>query len=486
MKENAQHQAEQIVTANTFIQRLQEGSRAWESEGRDAWTALRRLGGTALKAEDAEVIARRLHKELPSVKAVLKQKGITLGQFCMKAGLGQEGQYSRELHRMLLPAGKSAREFGLRRSAEKYRKLLSAMAVVTGESTSTLANRLLAGTSLHPVNSIIRNEIENVQLMLQGIVDAVDTEFKLYKTFMETAQLKAEHATDGGTCRWPHYDAAYRTGMFEPWDVDFRTLEKSSFSEDEFEKRDRALTLRIDAIAAEKHAAMDTARAYWEQPISGQKKDFMSWFISGNAGSTPSGVLQEDEFFYIPHCHLGYGDSWGESGDFSIATREMRMPKLRETVLDIYAHYGHEPEDNWNDAEKTPYGQTGSKDFCYGQWHSWIVIYPAPDNSRLMPMFYIPGEEGGAILVPLDVISLNALRYYDWVSPDGEITSFYERIKSLIGFRPGESQVIIESFRRTAPWLSYNPIIKISQQKVADQEMMMDFYTKLTKQGEQL
>lgn len=462
------------AVAERFLQSIQTESLTWEGEGRDAWAALSRLGGAALKENDAEIIARRLYEAFPAFKAKLKRDGVGLGVFCQQAGLGRAEHYSKELHRMLLPPGKVAQQRGLRRAASKYRKLLKAMSSVTGESTSSLATRLLAGTTLHPANAPIRNEIEQVQLVLQSMVDAVDTEFGLYKTFMETARLKSNYAAEGRDCRWPHYEADFRIDLFEP--TESYVVLEDTYLEDSAATMEK----KREAAKKERESATDISRAYWERPVSRRNKDFASWLIADHTGGGPSGCLQNDEFFFVPHCYLGYGE-WSPTSEDSIATRHIWMPKLRDSVLTIYSKFGHQVADEWNETDLCPKGQTTSWPESYGdcQWNGWIVIYPTPDNSRLMPMLYVPGEEGGAILVPLDMITLSALRFSYYVSPSGEVETFYERIKNLIGFRPGESKVMLDSFRRTAPWLEHNPIMKLARQQARDQELMRAFSMQL-------
>ena len=93
---------------------------------------------------------------------------IKLGRFCEEAGLGAVGNYSKELHRMMLASDAQPEKVRVRRSASKYRWLLEAMARVFNVSCSTLAHQLMSGMSLHPANSEVREEAEEVQGMLQG------------------------------------------------------------------------------------------------------------------------------------------------------------------------------------------------------------------------------------------------------------------------------------------------------------------------------
>lgn len=456
--------------AARFLRTIQEESKTWELEGKDAWTALSRLGGRRLPPEDAVVMARRLHSEIPRLKAALRTKGVRLGDFCRGAGLEKNGQYSKELHRLTLAPGKSPEKVGLRRTAAKYRMLMAEMADVMNESRSSLANRIMVGTSLHPANASIRDEVEQVQFTLQTIVDKVDTEFNLFQGYKETAELKAQHAEQGGQCRWPQYEAEYRVSKFD-WYIRQDVISISDEKSTEVEQN------ALAANAAEREAAMDKSRAFWEVSVSRRTKTYDDWIWK----QSPSGCLQGDEFFYVPHAYLGFGGGCWEAIDSSLAQSEQdtATSRQKEEALHYFKEYGSVPTDEWDDLKQEPQGQTSSLGQWMGQWHAWIVAYPSPDNTRLMPMIYVPGEEGGAILIPLDAATLLGLRQQYWFGPNGEVLCFFDRIKQLIGYRLGERQLILEGLRRTAPWLAKNPFIKMRDARKDDQALMQEFYRAL-------
>lgn len=456
------------LAVESFLERIKGESKAWEAQGTDAWSALVRLGSKSLKPGDEVVLAKRLHEEYPRLKRVLKEKKVGLGEFCMRAGLGTEGHYTKELHRMLLPPDKDPGKVRLRRSASKYRCLMSEMARVFDDSLSVLANRLMVGTSLHPAKVVVRNEVDGVQTMLQMIVDKVDSEFGLFQTFMETAVLKAEHAAEGGKCRWPQYDADFRVDYISPigTELSLRRLRAEFCGDKSFDELDEEAweLIRADEDAAswaEIQAAMDTSRAYWEERVDGVVG---FWF----GGPDPQGCLQDDEFFYVPHAYLGDGMGVCNPIDRSLApaARDRAIAQWREETLHGYAEYGLAPDDGWDDVAQQPRGQTSS--LATAKYHAWLVAYPAPDHSRLMPMLLIPVEEYGPLLGPLDAVTLSGLRHVYWVGPDGEAITFFERIKSLIGLQPGEPNAILDGLRATAPWLSKNPFMKMKAKRSED------------------
>lgn len=470
---NSNPESPSADSTNNFLKRLQDESRAWELDGKDAWSALLRLGSKPLPPGDEVVLGKRLHAELPRLKSELKKQGVGLGDFCLRAGLGVEGQYSKELHRMILPPDRDPAEVRLRRSAMKYRRLLSEMARVLNQSRSALANRLMLGTSLHPATAVIRDEVDQIQSMLQTVVDAVDAEFRLFQTFMETAALKAEHAGAGGGCRWPQYEAEYRAWQFAPADQD----EGNAIDLEHWQEP----IASVSAFAAEREAAMDISRAFWQEAPTKRNKSYESW----TWGPTSSGCLQDDEFFYVPHAYLGYGDGLCNMVDSKLTPieRDSAVAGLRESALRDFEKYGPAPVDGWDEVTQKPSGQTSSMGDAHANYHAWLVAYPSPDNTRLMPMLLMPVEECGPILVPLDAVTLLGLRNAYWVGTDGQTSTFLERIKSLIGYQPGHPAAILEGLRRTAPWLRYNPFMKMTRQKSTEMELMQEFCKGLLQQA---
>lgn len=434
---------------NDLLEKLKEESKSWESDGKDAWTALRKLGNNKLPDGDEIIIARRLFKELQMLRSHLKKYGgVGIGAFALEAGLGSEGEYSKELYRMTLGPDKDPAKVRLRKSASKYRQLIAAIGKHTKESTSTLANRILVGTSLHPAEAKDWEEVEQVQVALQAIVDSVDREFGLYNTFLETAELKVAHAKAGGELRWPHYDRQHLT-----------------------------LGDDVTAYQQELKSATDIRCAYWEEP-SNLKRSEYHWFPLANG----SGCLQDNEFFYVPHAYLGFIEMADlPDGDEDPAGLTRVLEELKLDAASNSEKYTEMPSDDFDKESLKPIGQTdisGDWGDYWGQYRSWLVIYPTPDNQRLMPTLYIPYEERGAYLLPLDASSLNILRKAYSITPN-EIVSAFDLIKSLIGHIPDTRPIILESFRRTAPWLRYNPFFKILAEKNTEKDLLKNFCKQL-------
>ncbi len=143
-----------VQEKQAFIKRLEESNLAREAEGRDAFNSLRRLRGEKLPPGDETIVARHLYDELPALKRHLRAKGMGIGEFCSRHNITDASESSKELHRLTLPAGKDPNAVRLRRAAGKYCLLIEAISKVTNESASSLADRVLMGTSLHPATQL--------------------------------------------------------------------------------------------------------------------------------------------------------------------------------------------------------------------------------------------------------------------------------------------------------------------------------------------
>lgn len=432
-----------------FIKRVQENTKQWEADGRDAWSALKKLGAANLPKGDEVILAQNLGQEYANFKRLLKQKGESLGDFCENAGLGDRENSSKELHRLILRPGGDPKKARVRRSSAKYRNLIKAMARIFDESSATLAGRMLLGTSLHPTRAKELHDVAKVQTMLQEIVDSVDYRFDLYATFMRTAELKAKFAKLGRMCRWPQYDAEFRADLFE---------ERQSLAE------------------------LDTRYAYWENvPTNHDVKSddpLGPWIY----GPTPSGCWIDDEFFHVPHVHLGHG------GGVIYEIRGDKREAAIEATQDSLKQFGVAPRDEWNTELEKPVGQESSMKYDESRYHAWLLIYPSPDNTRVMPMLMVPWEEGGPFLVPLDLNTLRVLEKTSfWVTPEGEVEGFLARIKRMLGYREGEKSLILEGLERTAPWLGRNPLIKLEEKRQREREQeqrdMQNFMKGLWERG---
>ena len=463
---------------NEFQRRLREADQARESEGKDALGALRRLGGKKLPAGEEVIIARRLYPAVQVLKQHLRAQKSSIGKFCIDAKIADASQSSKELHRLTLAPGKNPDDVRLRRTADKYYRLIMAISKTTRESASTLADRLLIGTSLHPAKNLWNlSEVEMVQTALQGIVDRIDSEFSIFAKFMEVAELKSRHIANGGKTNWPKAD-----WFLEPdWIDSEQELADAMNPDFAFWQRER-LPVQTDPSEMEDVTDERFNELGWTQE---ENDDFLKQESTSPRFpvNCDSGVFQDKNFFYIPHTPIGMVDysnlrdpkkdliGYEKSVDMIIRgwrkPYEPSMKSSMELSLTI--------SDQWNAETNQPFGQTlDGNDGSVSADYAWIVIYPMPDNARLMPMLYIPQEEGGALLAPLDARNLDIFRDAIWADETRHL-SVFDRIKELLGYRPGTSRVIEDGLRRTAPWLDHNPFFKMRDQKTEDLRLLGDF-----------
>ena len=441
-----------VGSGNDFIAQLQEESKQWEREDRGVLSALKKLGGHALPGDDALIVARHIHDEFPRLKAALKAKNSTLGKFCKAAGLSSGDDYSRELHRLMLAPGADPDKVRPRKSARKYMCLIEAMAKAMDESVSAFTEHILRGTTLHNADGVDhRSEVEMIQATLQRLVDKIDKEFCLHRTYLETAKAKALHAANGGDCRWPQHDGSYRKDFYGGHPENSEN------------------TIRELAVA------MDIRRAYWESHITKRYQTFEKFTY----GPTPSGCLQDDSLFYVPHCHLG--TSAGLNNPLPVNATPQQIQDTQTAVRDQtardLARYGHAPRDDWDEVNRRPVGQTSSMADSAAQYHAWLIIYPSPDHSCVMPMIYISMEECGPVIVPLDAVTLSAMQRMLWVEEDQTVITWLDHIKQLL--LKDEASGMLSNLRRTAPWLAHNPLLKMAQQHRLDMAAIKALYTSL-------
>lgn len=109
--------------------------------------------------------------------------------------------------------------------------------------------------------------------------------------------------------------------------------------------------------------------------------------------------------------------------------------------------------------------------------HVWLIIYPSPDHSGVMPMIYMAVEECGPVLIPLDAVTLSAMRRIYWVEDDQTVITWLDHIKRLLLNDAGSA--MLGNLRRTAPWLAHNPLLKAERQQSRDMAALKALYTSL-------
>lgn len=438
------------------IRKVQLAHRWRAADGRSAFGALNRAAygdkkgrdPRKLSIEDASVLASKLHAFLQDVAPRLKELGVSRGELCRRAGLcGRAVKQSadtlpedaKELYRLTLPPGADARKRGIRVGAVKYLNLIEKLADVLGDNVEQVADRLLRGTSLHPMSKTAAewSDMDLVQAHLQRIVNDVDRDFDLLKAYRRTAELKCRWIAEGGQLSWPLYD-------FSDLYSDGQSAEK------------------IEAYRAERTIAADLSQAFYRRHEHfGLRLDY-GWWLYG----FEQGAIQFDHFFYVPHAPLGHVLMWNlpdrrnDRVAYELAVKQ-QVQELRSTPADLAL-----PIDDWDHANACPTGQTAERTGnAQLQEFFWLLAYPHPDGKRMVPTLYRAGEEGGAYMVPLDMEVMDTLSDAVWVSAD-EHCSLVDRLAALLtevgddGLNPIE-----RNMRRTAAWFLDNPILKQQRER---------------------
>lgn len=321
-------------------------------------------------------------------------------------------------------------------TVEKYVFFISALSAALGVSVNEIAEPILRGTRFHQSSNTEHefSDLEKIQVALQNIVDELDREFGWFETYRRTARLKCQGVKAGEKVCWPLDDPFPSTELY-PSEEARETYRKA------FE------------MAADPNQAFMRRNRYY-----GTRRDDMDWYLYG----FETGALQDDEFFFVPHSPLGHLLLWDLPDRKKNPAAHYQAVDGQVSVIQAADGATHStPIDEWDLAKRMPYGQTSGRGVNQAlQHHFWLLAYPHPDGSRLVPTLYEPGEEGGAYLLPLDLVGLAMLADAVWVSPTSRCSAL-ERLKQLFRDQDENGQSAIErDLRRTSGWLAENPILK--------------------------
>lgn len=469
------------------VARLEQQRHEVEEAGNHAWGRLQKA--RKFNLNDRREIAKAMHEELEDWK--LRRPKLSMGDLAKAAGLPN----SKELYRLTLPPGEDPIKRGLRADAKKYVRLLKAIQRNTGENMAQLVDRLTWATSFHPKQNPGTEESERMMNYLQEVINCIDREFKevsggysLFEIFMETARIKVDMAKQGGRLRWPYYD-------FDNKYADVFSTQNDADKDDEilidFGNGHGPEYVKLihpgsypDFIPL-REDDFDTQYAYW-------KRDYENPYyrLHGKSFFYPSGVAHHDALMSLPRIYLGLvGDevASGEeddaqtNGDFiqieeAPSYRQRGIENLKSHVGELseirdpetgHAHIAHRhlKTGEWI---KGLSGKYGRKYYWADEsYHIWLVIYPSPDNTTLLPVLYRPMEEGGTLLTPLKQRSLISLREMLFVDA-GEPRSLYDRIKELM--RASSDRAIYKAWQETAKDVLSNPILRAHKDNLAKKD----------------
>lgn len=466
-------------------ERFEQQRRELEETGNHAWGNLKRA--RKLKANDRREIARALHELLEELK---QRPSFSIGRLVVAADLG----HSKELYRLTLPPGEDPIKRGLRADAQKYVRLLKAVQRLTGSNIGQLADRLTWGTSLHPKQAQGTGEPETVATYLQDAIIRIDNEFRgvnggdsLFDTFMKAARIKADKAREAARLkvprrRWPYYDR-------EPGESDYRA---SSDEGHPAQGPEGPIPAMPDDYIPRAEDDFDVRYAYWERDY-GHVDPYSR--VSARAAYA-SQLAHHDALMFLPRIYLGVVDS-----DTYFSQTEAEKDAVRHCETHTAIQFEPEPGSRQRQIEglRSCVGElaeirdpdTGEARIAHrhrasGEWvpgpghsygreyhgidesvHVWLVIYPSPDNTNLLPVLYQPMEEGGTLLTPLNRRSLASLRELPFVDA-GEPRSLYDLIKELM--RASSDRAIYRAWQETAKDVLMNPLLRAHRDDLARQD----------------
>lgn len=470
-------------------ERLEQQRHELEEAGNHAWGRLK--NARKLKADDRKEIAKAMHQLLEELKQ--RCPDLSMGKLAKDAGLLSRDLDSKELYRLTLPPGEDPIKRGLRADGKKYADLLKAIRKHTGENLAQLAARLTKATSLHPKQSQEgTEESERVANYLQEVINRIDLEFKeesggdsLFETFMKTARIKTDLAKADKLKlrrpRWPYFDADDDDNHIEEDCPEFGPGGVIPNMPDDFLPRS--------------DDDFDVKYAFWQRDYYFANKYSRLYEREAYA----SGVAHHDALMNLPRIYLGLIDSDAYFSEATVAEKEaVRRYAETHTLIQFEAEQGSRQrkieclKSHVGELGEIRDPETGHAHIAHrhpktGEWvqglsgeydgefhwvdessHVWLVIYPSPDNTTLVPVLYQPMEEGGTLLMSLNQRSLVSLKEMLFVDDAGEPRSLYDRIKELMRF--SSDRAIYKAWQETAKDVLDNPLLRAYRKTLAKQD----------------
>lgn len=416
------------LQAAQLMQRLHAATARRAGDERRFTNALKRQHANHLSADEAVQLARNMDAILDKRKARI---GRRLGELCEKAF---KATTSRELYRLRLAEGEDQDKKQLRRSFDRYKNLVEAVATMTDEPQTKVLRELVAGTRFDELQAKMAewDRIDAVASLLQDLVDRLNEEFGWSALYRRTAEVRL---ASRGTLTWPLEANEYHEAL--PFEI----------AAGETESFERKLQASIDpasmyyAPRSEVAAAASITSRYFDND-----------------------QLQDERFFFVPHARVGYLAAWD-------------LPKRSEEPLRYHIMRAEaiawerqepdgmkEPEIGWDAERQEPKGHVdgGARLYCgpTTQSYAWLIAYPSPlDHGTVVPALYRPGEDTGAWLMPLDRSTLAAVEDGIWLDRETDST-LLERLEVLLGADQTDGICPLEQdLRLTGSWLAFNPVL---------------------------
>jgi len=325
--------------------------------------------------------------------------------------------------------------------ADRYVRLIHALHELLPDDLGAIADRVLAGSSFDAKRYTKINEAELIYRALRKAGACVSQKYRLLRDCQEISYIRSvtDEALLDGSVGVPAVcdSAALQEEMGRHWPL----LE---FPISIWHENSQQLEVR------------KSLNAFW----SHDPKDFGPWAAAVN------GICGED-LLYFPHCYLGEVLSPETAQIIDLQARVDRT-RLRvvgaEKVEDPLKPFRDDQLPSITFDEQSKRYVVGDTDdgLTWGVKATWLLLYPSPDLTELLPALFQPGAAGFGLgyLLPLSpaVIAEFADDTAWWYLHGGNATSMYERVRQLVTIGPDGVPTIEEAWMDTAKRFRFNPI----------------------------
>lgn len=408
-----------------FNARVSEAKAQKDRQTREERHRQKLLEGKVMAQSHANEIASRLDQMITQRASLVRGR---------KAELIPHMPDTKELHRLRLPPGADPQTRRVRLSFGKYRDVVRNLAKISGEDPDDLLYELVQGTAYESAKAAANDWAQHNTIMsaLNATLSRLDQKFGWSSLYERTANLRLKF---GAKCTWPLSVGAY-------------------YDEEPDEEMAKALADPLQVFCIQNSVSPMGSRPVLQNYFNGH-------------------ILLDEEFFHVPHALVGHVCIWDldEAGLGSAKHNVQRYSQIknrREDEWDLKL-----PNDDWDEASLSPKGQLLNLKYAGLEHPFWLVAYPDPISSRLVPALYQPIDlSGDAFLAPLNRLTLAAVADAVWLNRSRDST-LAERLLELVtedemGITPLE-----DAWERTGAWLQHNPVLKAHRE---DQEKLRQIY----------
>jgi hypothetical protein len=200
------------------------------------------------------------------------------------------------------------------------------------------------------------------------------------------------------------------------------------------------------------------------QDVCGTVNAFWSFDVD-QFGPWAAGVCGNTDLLYFPHICLGEVLSPETVNAFDLNARAAKAHLKVVGEYDLLKEFIDEPM-------PTVTFNEDNKCYIFDEWGAytgdkatWLVMYPSPDMSGLVPALYQPGrgEVGGGYLLPLNpniIAGFADEKQWWYLKPDSKCKSLYDRIKQLVTIGVSGVPLVEEQWMETAKRFRFNPVTR--------------------------